>query len=94
MEHLTNAVDNLLEQAVKEELNVRETVIRVLGHEWHGWNKGLEFRLKQARLPWVKTLEQFDFSFQPGVGKTHLAVALGVKQRMWVTVCCSCHWIR
>ena len=64
-------------------------------------------RLKQARLPWLKTLEQFDFSFQPsidrkvirelaglafveraenviflgppGVGKTHLAIALGVK---------------
>ncbi|MBF5054632.1 putative transposase [Alcanivorax venustensis ISO4] len=63
--------------------------------------------IKQARLPWIKTLEQFDFSFQPsldpkvirelsglgfvgrnenvillgppGVGKTHLAVALGVK---------------
>lgn len=67
----------------------------------------MESRLKQARLPWVKTLEQFDFSFQPGidrkvvrelaglafversvnvilldppgVGKTHLTVALGVK---------------
>ena len=60
-----------------------------------------------ARLPWVKTIEQFDFSFQPsvdrkvirdlstlgfveraeniiilgppGVGKTHLAIALAVK---------------
>ncbi|MBM3006356.1 ATP-binding protein, partial [Escherichia coli] len=26
-----------------------------------------ESRLKQARLPWVKTLEQFDFTFQPGI---------------------------
>ncbi|MCL0132361.1 IS21-like element helper ATPase IstB, partial [Klebsiella pneumoniae] len=69
--------------------------------------RGMESRLKQARLPWVKTLEQFDFTFQPGidrkvvrelagltfversenvillgppgVGKTHLAIALGVK---------------
>ncbi len=64
-------------------------------------------RFAAARLPWVKTLEQFDFTFQPGidrkivrelaglafversenvillgppgVGKTHLAIALGVK---------------
>ena len=67
----------------------------------------MESRLKQARLLWVKTLEQFDLTFQPGidrkvvrelaglvfversenvillgppgVGKTHLAIALGVK---------------
>lgn len=36
MDHLTDAVDNLLEQAVKEELNARETLVRVLSHEWHG----------------------------------------------------------
>jgi len=64
-------------------------------------------RLKQARLPWIKTLDQFDFEYQPsidrkqvrelaglsfveraqnvvllgppGVGKTHIAVALGIK---------------
>ena len=27
----------------------------------------MKSRLKQARLPWVKTLEQFDFTFQPGI---------------------------
>lgn len=79
-----------------------------LQQEWNGRHqRGMESRLKQARLPWVKTLEQFDFTFQPGidrkvvrelaglafversenvillgppgVGKTHLAIALGVK---------------
>ena len=29
----------------------------------------MESRLKQARLPWVKTLEQFDFTFQPGIDR-------------------------
>ncbi len=86
----------------------REFLCRALQQEWSGRHqRGMESRLKQARLPWVKTLEQFDFSFQPGidrkvvrelaglafversenvillgppgVGKTHLAVALGVK---------------
>jgi len=70
----------------------------------------LQLRLKQSRFPYLKTLEQFDFAFQPtlsqrkvvtlatlrfiedkenviflgppGVGKTHLAIALGVKACM------------
>lgn len=108
MEHLGYQVESLLEQAAKEELNYREFLCRALQQEWSGRHqRGMESRLKQARLPWVKTLEQFDFSFQPGidrkvvrelaglafversenvillgppgVGKTHLAVALGVK---------------
>ena len=76
--------------------------------EWRGrYQHGVENRLKQARFPWVKTVDQFDFAFQPsidrkvirelaglsflertrerralgppGVGKTHLGIALGVK---------------
>jgi DNA replication protein DnaC len=67
----------------------------------------VERRIKAARLPYLKTLEQFDFKFQPsvsrqkvadlatlrfienhenvillgppGVGKTHLAIALALK---------------
>jgi DNA replication protein DnaC len=79
-----------------------------LAAEWQGrFQRGIEARLRQSRFPWLKTLEQFDFAFQPsldkkqvrelaglswveraqnvvilgppGVGKTHLAVGLGVK---------------
>ncbi len=108
MEHLSYHVESLLEQAAKKELNYREFLCMALQQEWNGRHqRGMESRLKQARLPWVKTLEQFDFTFQPGidrkvvrelaglafversenvillgppgVGKTHLAIALGVK---------------
>ncbi|ABV19510.1 transposition helper protein, IS21 family [Escherichia coli O139:H28 str. E24377A] len=108
MEHLGYHVESLLEQAAKKELNYREFLCMALQQEWNGRHqRGMESRLKQARFPWVKTLEQFDFGFQPGidrkvvrelaglafversenvillgppgVGKTHLAVALGVK---------------
>lgn len=76
--------------------------------EWQGRQiRGSEARLRQARFPWVKTLDQYEFEFQPsvdrcqvrelaglsfvergqnivllgppGVGKTHLAIGLGVK---------------
>lgn len=77
-----------------------------LQQEWNGRHQhGMESRLKQARFPWVKTLEQFGFQSgidhkvvrelaglafversenvillePPSVGKTYLAVALGVK---------------
>lgn len=108
MEHLGAQLDSICEQAAKRELGYREFLLDALNAEWQGRHlKGVESRLGQARLPWVKTLDQFDFSFQPsldrkvvrelaglgfveraenvvllgppGVGKTHLALALGVK---------------
>jgi DNA replication protein DnaC len=83
-----------LEALIDDELNSRD-------------NKGLDKRLRAARFPVTKTLEEFDFTFQPsidvkqikalancdfiakhetalfigppGVGKSHLATAIGVK---------------
>jgi DNA replication protein DnaC len=83
-----------LETLIDDELSTRD-------------NKGLDKRLRAARFPVTKTLEEFDFAFQPtldvmqikalascdfvakhetalfigppGVGKSHLATAIGVK---------------
>lgn len=108
MDYLSMQMDTICEQAAKKDLGYREFLVEALQTEWNGRHlKGMETRLKLARMPWVKTLEQFDFSFQPGidrkvirelagvgfverceniimlgppgVGKTHLAIALGVK---------------
>jgi DNA replication protein DnaC len=108
MEHLSAQVETLCEQASEKDLNYKEFLCEALQCEWNGRHlKGVESRLKQARFPWVKTLEQFDLEFQPsldkklvrelaglsfvdraqnvvllgppGVGKTHVAIALGVK---------------
>ena len=108
MEHLAAQLDSVCEQAAKQELDLRSFLGQALEMEWRGrQQRGIEARLKLARFPWLKTLDQFDFEFQPsvdrkvvrelaglafverahnvvllgqpGVGKTHLAIALGVK---------------
>jgi DNA replication protein DnaC len=108
MEHLLSQIDSVCEQASKRDLSYKDFLAEALQAEWRGRHgKAVEARLKMARFPWVKTLEQFDFSFQPsidrkvirelsglsfvdraenvillgppGVGKTHLAISLGVK---------------
>ena len=108
LDHLEAQLDAVCEQAAHQELDYRSFLAQALHTEWQGRHlRGIEARLRQARFPWVKTLEQFDFDFQPsldrrqvrelaglsfierthnvvilgppGVGKTHLAVSLGVK---------------
>ena len=108
LEHLDAQLEAVCEQAADRDLDYKSFLTQALETEWQGrFQRGIEARLRQSRFPWVKTLEQFDFDFQPsldrkqvrelaglsfvertqnvvilgppGVGKTHLAVALGVK---------------
>ena len=108
MEHLEAQIDSVCEQAAQKQLDYKSFLVQALDAEWQGRHqKGIEARMRQARFPWLKTLDQFDFDFQPsldrrqirelagmsfverahnvillgppGVGKTHLAIALGVK---------------
>ena len=108
MDHLEAQLDAVCEQAAEKQMDYKTFLVQALSTEWQGrYQKGIEARLKQARFPWLKTLEQFDFEFQPsldrrqvrelagmsfverahnviilgppGVGKTHLAIGLGMK---------------
>jgi DNA replication protein DnaC len=108
MEHLLTQLDGVCEQAAKGNLDYQGFLAQALEAEWRGrQQRGIESRLRLGRFPWLKTVEQFDFVFQPsldrkvvrelagvsfiertenvvllgppGVGKTHLAIALGVK---------------
>lgn len=108
MEHLEAQIDAVCEQAAQKQLDYKAFLAQALEAEWQGrFQKGIEARLRLARFPWLKTLDQFDFDFQPsldrrqvrelagmsfverahnvillgppGVGKTHLAIALGIK---------------
>lgn len=108
LEHLDHQLDGVCEQAAARDLDYKSFLREALAVEWQGrFQRGIEARLRQSRFPWLKTLEQFDFGFQPsldkkqvrelaglgwieraqnvvilgppGVGKTHLAVGLGIK---------------
>jgi DNA replication protein DnaC len=108
MEHLLTQLEGVCEQTAKGDLDYQGFLAQALEAEWRGrQQRGIESRLRLARFPWLKTVEQFDFEFQPsldrkvvrelagmsfiertenvvllgppGVGKTHLAIALGIK---------------
>jgi DNA replication protein DnaC len=101
-------LDARLEAASKREMPYADFLAELLHAELHvRRQRYLQTRTKLARLPFKKTLEQFDFDAQPsidsrqinelaslsfiahadnlillvppGVGKTHLSVALGLK---------------
>jgi DNA replication protein DnaC len=99
---------SLLEAAAKRELSYSDFLEELLGSELAGkQERNTTMRIRMAHFPFEKTLESFDYKFQPsldpkivrelatcryianaenvlllgppGVGKTHLAVALGLK---------------
>ena len=108
LDYLEAQLDAVCEQAAQHQQDYKTFLVQALDTEWQGRHqRGIEARLRLARFPWIKTLDQFDFDFQPsldrrqvrelaglsfverahnvivlgppGVGKTHLAIALGVK---------------
>ncbi len=59
MEHLTDQLDTVCEQAAKRELDYKAFLAEALKAEWQGrYQRGVESRLKLARFPWLKTLDR------------------------------------
>jgi DNA replication protein DnaC len=104
---LATALPILAEEAARKEQSYSEFLLRLLEEEVRAADiRAQEMMLRLASFPFRRTLEDFDFSFQPsvsqkqlrefagcayveraenvillgppGVGKTHLAVALGL----------------
>ena len=108
LQRIAQVLDSMAEEAARVNLPYLDFLDRLLEEEAAArYQRTVAFKTKMARFPFIKTLDQFDFSFQPsidqrqikelatlrfiengenviflgppGVGKTHLAIALGLK---------------
>ena len=108
LERIAEVLDSVAEEAARADISYLDFLDRLLEEETAArYQHAVAFKTRSARFPFIKTLDQFDFSFQPsinqrqikematlrfidngenliflgppGVGKTHLAVALGLK---------------
>ena len=108
LKQAVEALDNSLDAAASKQLTYPEMLAELLGVEVSARRERyLTTKTRMAHLPFQRTLEQFDFTFQPsiderlvkelanlafvteatnilllgppGVGKTHLAIALALK---------------
>lgn len=107
MKNTLTIIDNYLEKAIHEKKNIVEILDHILVEEAKSKkSRAVENQIKMSGFPFKKTLDMFDFDFQPsinkeqlmelatmrfvenkenvvflgtpGVGKTHLAVAIGM----------------
>src|SRR5512142_274985 len=104
---MAECLDNVAQEAAKHDWTYVEFLDQLLDAEVSArYERDVAMKTKLAHFPFVKTLDQFDFAFQPaiserqirelatmsfvgngenvlflgppGVGKTHLAIALGM----------------
>lgn len=107
LRRMEELLPDYLKEAERQELGLLDALDGLTTEELLAkQERAFNYRLKKARFPFVKTIEGFDFSFQPsiskkqimelselafverkenlvflgppGVGKTHLAIALGI----------------
>lgn len=79
MEHLEAQLDAVCEQASQKQLDYKTFLVQALETEWQGrYQRGIEARMRMARFPWLKTLDQFDFEFQPSLDRRQVRELAGM----------------
>ena len=79
LEHLEAQLDAVCEQAAQRQHDYKSFLQQALQTEWQGRDRrGIEARLRQARFPWLKTLDQFDFDFQPSLDRRQIRELSGM----------------
>ena len=68
LKQAVEVLDNTLDIAASKQLTYPEMLEQPLGAEVEArWERYLSTRTKMAHFPFQRTLEQFDFSFQPSI---------------------------
>ncbi len=79
LDHLEAQLDAVCEQAAQRQPDYKTFLVQALDTEWQGRHqRGIEARLRQARFPWIKTLDQFDFDFQPSLDRRQVRELAGL----------------
>ena len=122
MKNTLEILDNYLERAIKDNINVVEILDHIFSEEARNKSKrAVEKQIQMSGFPMKKGIADFDFSFQPsidkrqveelctmrflenaenivflgppGVGKTHLATAIGMEaaRHRFSTYYVNCH---
>jgi DNA replication protein DnaC len=79
LDYLEAQLDAVCEQSASHQLDYKHFLAQALDVEWQGRSqRGTEARLRLARFPWVKTLEQFDFDFQPSLDRRQVRELAGL----------------
>jgi DNA replication protein DnaC len=83
MDHLEAQIDAVCEQASQRQMDYKTFLFQALETEWQGrYQRGIEARLRQARFLWIKTLDQFDFDFQPSIDRRQVRELTGSWTRL------------
>lgn len=68
LEQAATILEEALRKAIRDKSDYLSFVQTLLDYERaQRWQRNLEVRTKLAHLPYRKTLEEFDFSFQPSI---------------------------
>ena len=73
MKHTLDILDNYLERAIKDNLNVIDVLDHIFTEESrHKRKRAIETQIQTSGFPMRKELGDFDYSFQPSIDKRQI----------------------
>ena len=79
LKQAVEVLDNTLDVAANKHLTYPEMLEQLLGAEVSArWERYLSTRTRMAHLPFQRTLDQFDFAFQPSIDERQVKELAGL----------------